>query len=202
MVTKFGKFKKLKCRERCQLCKWSQLCYHFLSSFENENIFFDIPSDPPPVAVQNSLINQFYQKKLRFCIFSTTTKSDKFKKGSPSWWFLTICMLEEVLTVTQTLHSCIVSRFVYSQFKTVIYHVHKTHPLFFSFFKVINGKRQKKHIHIDKFLFLLRTIILSTCSLPLDFLCQAKVRIWSGFSIHMKRISPLFLFFFFNSCVF
>ena len=33
MVTKFGQFKKLKCREE------SQLCYQFLSSFENLNDF-------------------------------------------------------------------------------------------------------------------------------------------------------------------
>ena len=57
-----------------QLCKLSQLCYHFLSRFENENIFFDIPRYPPPIAVPNSLPNQFFQKNLRFCIFSTTKK--------------------------------------------------------------------------------------------------------------------------------
>ena len=54
---------KLKRREGSfQLCKLSQLCYHFLSSFEMEIIFFDIPSNPPPIAVQNSLTNQFFQK--------------------------------------------------------------------------------------------------------------------------------------------
>ena len=37
MVTKFEQLKKLKCRERSQLCKLSKLCYHFLSRFENEN---------------------------------------------------------------------------------------------------------------------------------------------------------------------
>ena len=76
MVTQSGQFKKLKCREGSQLFKLSQLCYHFLSRFEN--IFFDIPSNPPPIAVRNSLTNQFYQKNLRFCIFSTNKKSDKF----------------------------------------------------------------------------------------------------------------------------
>ena len=40
MVTKLGQFKKLKCREGSQLCELSQLCYHFLSSFEIDNNFF------------------------------------------------------------------------------------------------------------------------------------------------------------------
>ena len=51
---------------------WScKLWYHFLSSFENENIFFDVPSYPPSIAVRNSLTNKFCQKKWCFCIFST-----------------------------------------------------------------------------------------------------------------------------------
>ena len=54
---------KLKRREGSfQHFKLSKLCYHFLSSFENGNIFFDIPSNPPPIAVQNSLTNQFFKK--------------------------------------------------------------------------------------------------------------------------------------------
>ena len=32
--------------------------------------FFDIPINPPSVAVRNSLTNQFFQKNWRFCIFS------------------------------------------------------------------------------------------------------------------------------------
>ena len=39
MVTKFGQFKKRKCREGSQLSKLPRLCYHFLSSFENKNNF-------------------------------------------------------------------------------------------------------------------------------------------------------------------
>ena len=62
MVTKFRQFKKLKCREGSQLCKLSQLCYYFLSSFKNDNNFFYIPSYPLPIAVWNSLTIQFYQK--------------------------------------------------------------------------------------------------------------------------------------------
>ena len=79
MVTKSRQFKKLKCREGSQLCKLSQLCYHFLSRFENENIFFDIPSNLPPIAVRNSLTNQFYQKKLTFLyIFNNNKKVTSF----------------------------------------------------------------------------------------------------------------------------
>ena len=33
-------------------------------------IFFDIPCYPPPIAVRNSLTNQFFQENLRFCIIS------------------------------------------------------------------------------------------------------------------------------------
>ena len=73
MVTKLGQFKKLKCREGLY-----QLCYHFLSSFENNNIFFDIPSNPPPIAVRNSLTDQFYQKKNLFLYIFNNKKSVKF----------------------------------------------------------------------------------------------------------------------------
>ena len=64
MVTKFGQFNKLKCRKGAKLYKLSQLCYNFLSGLKNINIFFDIPSNPTPFVVQNSLINQFYPKKI------------------------------------------------------------------------------------------------------------------------------------------
>ena len=74
MITKFGQFKKLKCREGSKLGKVSQLCYNFLSSFKNIIGFFDILSYPPPFAVRISLSNQFYQKNCCFCIFSTTEK--------------------------------------------------------------------------------------------------------------------------------
>ena len=32
--------------------------------------FFDIPCYPLPIAVRNSLTNQFYRKNLRFCVFA------------------------------------------------------------------------------------------------------------------------------------
>ena len=57
-----------------QFLKLSQLCSHFLSSFVNRNDFFYIPSNPLPIAVRNSLTNQFFQQNWRFCIFSTTKK--------------------------------------------------------------------------------------------------------------------------------
>ena len=79
MVTKFEQFKKLKCREGSQLCKLSQLCYHFLSSFENENNFFYILSYPQTIAVRNSLTNQFYQKNDVSVYFEQQQTSDKYK---------------------------------------------------------------------------------------------------------------------------
>ena len=65
--TKLGPFSTF------QLLKLSLLCYHFLSSFENKNNFFNVPSNPPPIAVTHWPIN-FTKKNLRFCIFSTTKK--------------------------------------------------------------------------------------------------------------------------------
>ena len=64
MVTKLGQFTKLGPFSTLKLFKLSKLCYHFLSSFENWNNFFDISSNPPPIAVWNSLTNNFFQKKL------------------------------------------------------------------------------------------------------------------------------------------
>ena len=61
MVTKLGQFTKLWPFSTFQLFKLSKLSYHFLSRFENENTFFS-PSYPLPIAVQNSLTNQFYTK--------------------------------------------------------------------------------------------------------------------------------------------
>ena len=73
MLTKFGQFKKLKCREGSQLCKLSQLCYHYLLSFENINIFFDILVIPCPSRSKiHWQIN--LPKNWCFCIFSTTKK--------------------------------------------------------------------------------------------------------------------------------
>ena len=62
MVTKLGQLTKLGPFSTFQLFKLSKLCYHLLSNFENENNFLDIPSYPPPIAVRNTLTNQFYQQ--------------------------------------------------------------------------------------------------------------------------------------------
>ena len=63
MVTKLGQFTKLGPFSTFHLFKLSKLCYQFLSSLKMEIIFFDISSNPPPIAVQNSLTNQFFLKK-------------------------------------------------------------------------------------------------------------------------------------------
>ena len=47
-----------------QLFKLFKLCYHFCQVLKMEIIFFYIPSNPPPIAVRNSLTNQFFQKKI------------------------------------------------------------------------------------------------------------------------------------------
>ena len=77
MVTKFGKFKKLKWREGSQLCKLSQLCKHFLKM---KIIFFDILSHSPPIAVRNSLTNQFFHKKLPILYIFNKKRSAKLKR--------------------------------------------------------------------------------------------------------------------------
>ena len=71
------------------LCKLSPLCYHFLSHFENENIFFYIPCYPPPIAVRNSLTNQFFQKNWRFCILKKKKMQNwREEKGHFSFWIV------------------------------------------------------------------------------------------------------------------
>ena len=88
IVTKFGQFKKLKCRGGSHLCKLSQLCYHFLVAFWKWKYFFyDIPSNPLPIAVRNSLTNQFYRKTFLY-IFK------KKKITSFSWTLLFSSVLQ------------------------------------------------------------------------------------------------------------
>ena len=80
MVTKLGQFSKLGSFSTFQLFKLSKLCYHFLLSFENENtFFFYIPSYPPPITVRNSLINQFWQKKIMFLYILKRRRRKKCK---------------------------------------------------------------------------------------------------------------------------
>ena len=61
-----------------QLFKLSKLFYHLLSSFENENISFYFPSNPPPIAVRNSLTNQFHQR-FDVSVYFQQQKNYKFK---------------------------------------------------------------------------------------------------------------------------
>ena len=58
-----GQFTKLEPFSTFQLFKLSKLCYHFLSSFENGYNFFDIPSNPPPIAVRNSMTILYINKQ-------------------------------------------------------------------------------------------------------------------------------------------
>ena len=65
MLTKFGQFKKLKCPNFVTI---------FCRVLKMKIFFFDIPSYPPPIAVWNSLTNQFFQKKMMFLyIFNNKT---------------------------------------------------------------------------------------------------------------------------------
>ena len=71
IITKLGQFKKLKCPNFVN-------CPNFVTIFccvlKMKFIFFYIPSYPPPIAVRNSVTNQFFQKNWQFCIFSTKKK--------------------------------------------------------------------------------------------------------------------------------
>ena len=58
MVTKFGQFKKLKCPNFVNCPNFVTILCCILKMI----FFFDIPSYPPPIAVQNTLTNQFFQK--------------------------------------------------------------------------------------------------------------------------------------------
>ena len=66
MVTKLGKFTKLRPFFALQLFKLSKLCYHFLLSFENENKL-----SPPHRRPEFQLI---LPKNWCFCLFSTTKR--------------------------------------------------------------------------------------------------------------------------------
>ena len=99
METKLGQFKKLKCKEESRLWKLSQLYYHSLKSFENENNFFHTPNYPLPFAVRNSMTNQFYQKKLGFRILKK--KNASFHRDIPpgdSWPYLPSNLTTNIVT--------------------------------------------------------------------------------------------------------
>ena len=74
MVTKLGQFTKL---GHFSFLNCPNFVIIFFQVLKMEIFFFDIPSHPPPIAVLNSLTNQFFQKKLRFCIFSKNKKKCK-----------------------------------------------------------------------------------------------------------------------------
>ena len=81
METKFGQFKKLKCPNFVN-------CPNFVTIFCRALkikiiFFFYIPSNPLSIAVRNSLTNQFFQKTLRFFIFSKTKCITKEKRRVP-----------------------------------------------------------------------------------------------------------------------
>ena len=94
MVTKLGQFTKLGPFSTFQLFKLFKLSYNFLSSFENE-FFFDIPSNPPPIAVRNSLTNQFCPTNLRLCIFSTKKCKTEILRRVPRKLF-TFSLLKKI----------------------------------------------------------------------------------------------------------
>ena len=107
MLTKLGQFKKLKYREWPQLCKLSQLCYNFLSSFENEEEKNYIHSNPPPIAVRNSLTNQFDQKKITFLyIFNNNKKVTRLYRDihpGDSWPYIEYSFLLQNLFAARLL---------------------------------------------------------------------------------------------------
>ena len=66
---KLGQFTKLGPFSAFQLLYCPNFVTIFCWVLKIKIIFFDIPSYFLPIAVRNSLTNQFYQKDLRFCIF-------------------------------------------------------------------------------------------------------------------------------------
>ena len=54
----------------------------FFQVLKMEIIFFYIPSNPPPIAVRNSLTNQFFQINWQFCIFKKKNAKLKRREGS------------------------------------------------------------------------------------------------------------------------
>ena len=85
MLTKFGQLKKLKCREGSQLCKLSQLRYHFCHVLKNEITFFFIS-----LAIFNPLQSRIhchiiFSKKIDDSVYFQKKKSNsklKRREGS------------------------------------------------------------------------------------------------------------------------
>ena len=67
-------------------------CPNFVTIFcrvlKMKIIFFDIPSYPPPIAVQNSLTNQFFQKKLTILYIFKTKKVQNWREKKGHFSFL------------------------------------------------------------------------------------------------------------------
>ena len=68
METKLGQFTKL---GHFSFLNCPNFVTIFFQVLKMEIIFFYILSNPPSIAVQNSLTNQFSQKSWQLCIFST-----------------------------------------------------------------------------------------------------------------------------------
>ena len=64
----------MKCREESQLCKLSKLCFHFLSSFENEYIFFISLAIPRPLPTRIHRPIKFTKKITFLYIFKNERK--------------------------------------------------------------------------------------------------------------------------------
>ena len=84
MVTKCGKFKKLKSREGSQLCKLSQLCYHFLRVLKMKIFFFLYPQLSPAHRGPEFIDQSIFPKKLTILYIFNTKKSAKLKRREGS----------------------------------------------------------------------------------------------------------------------
>ena len=94
MVTKLGQFKELNCSNLVN-------CPNFVTIFcrvlKIKIIFFDIPSFPPPIAIRNSLTNQFFQKKLTILyIFNKKKCKTEEKRRVPVTFLLLLTIYRTV----------------------------------------------------------------------------------------------------------
>ena len=82
MLTKFGQFKKLKCREGSQLCKLSQLCHRFCRVLKMKIFFLISLAIPRPLRSGIHWPINFTKKIMFLYIFNKQKSEKKFRDPS------------------------------------------------------------------------------------------------------------------------
>ena len=85
MVTKLGQFTKL---GHFSFLNCPNIVTIFCPVLKTQIIVLDIPSNPPPIVVQNSLANQFFQKKMMILYIFNNKKVQNWREENGHFSFL------------------------------------------------------------------------------------------------------------------